>query len=107
MVRASLPWVDERGLWVDLDIAYSGSFRMTLSTKVNLMKLKKDTEFATADITEKPGNRRYLVKTNHCGSRRVKSRVYVRLLHCLHILKSGCCNIGTVKFARIGGFRGI
>ncbi|XP_013384366.1 testis-expressed protein 2 [Lingula anatina] len=39
--RASKPYLDERGLWIDLDIAYNGDFRMTLETKVNLMKLKK------------------------------------------------------------------
>ncbi|XP_064627128.1 testis-expressed protein 2-like isoform X2 [Lineus longissimus] len=39
--KAYKPYLDERGLWIDLDIAYGGGFRMTLETKVNLMKLKK------------------------------------------------------------------
>jgi hypothetical protein len=39
--KAYKPYLDERGLWIDVDIAYGGGFRMTLETKVNLMKLKK------------------------------------------------------------------
>lgn len=38
--RVSQPYVDERGLWLDVDIVYGGGFTMTLETKVNLMKLK-------------------------------------------------------------------
>ncbi|XP_014664586.1 PREDICTED: testis-expressed sequence 2 protein-like [Priapulus caudatus] len=60
MRRASLPWVDDRGLWVDLEVAYSGSFKMTLSTKVNLMKLKKDPEMAGSDSDETDKARRDL-----------------------------------------------
>ena len=40
--RSSSPYLDDRGLWFDLDIAYSGGFQMTLETKVNLMKLKRN-----------------------------------------------------------------
>ncbi|XP_070580594.1 testis-expressed protein 2-like isoform X2 [Ptychodera flava] len=40
--RASPPVMDERGLWVDLDITYYGSCCMTLETKLNLTKLGKD-----------------------------------------------------------------
>ena len=40
--RASKPYLDSRGLWIDLDIAYAGGSSMTLETKCNLMKLKKD-----------------------------------------------------------------
>ncbi len=39
--RAAAPYIDNRGLWIDLDIVYSGGCRMTLETKCNLMKLKK------------------------------------------------------------------
>ena len=39
--RASSPYVDERGFWLDFDVAYNGGFRMTIETRVNLMKLKK------------------------------------------------------------------
>uniref|UniRef100_T1JFI5 SMP-LTD domain-containing protein n=1 Tax=Strigamia maritima TaxID=126957 RepID=T1JFI5_STRMM len=40
------PTMDARGLWVDFDIDYCGSspYTMTLETKLNLMKLKKDSE---------------------------------------------------------------
>lgn len=39
--RSSKPYLDERGFWVDLQTTYSGGFKMTIATKVNLMKLKK------------------------------------------------------------------
>lgn len=39
--RISRPYIDDNGLWVDLDVAYNGGFQMSLETKVNLMKLKK------------------------------------------------------------------
>ncbi|XP_012271878.1 testis-expressed protein 2 [Orussus abietinus] len=39
--KASKPVLDERGLWLDLDIAYDGYLTMTIETKLNLMKLKR------------------------------------------------------------------
>ena len=42
--RASKPRIDEQGMWVDLEIAYQGSCCMTLSTKVNLWRLAKDSK---------------------------------------------------------------
>ena len=39
--RASKPYIDNRGLWIDLDLTYNGGFHMILETKCNLMKLKK------------------------------------------------------------------
>ncbi|XP_069503397.1 testis-expressed protein 2-like [Ambystoma mexicanum] len=39
---ASPPTLDNRGLWVDMEIAYSGSLQMTLETKMNLCKLGKE-----------------------------------------------------------------
>ncbi|CAL8333575.1 unnamed protein product [Lota lota] len=44
ILGASQPSVDHRGLWFDLDIAYSGSFLMTLETKMNLIRLGKEEE---------------------------------------------------------------
>ncbi|XP_045619752.2 LOW QUALITY PROTEIN: testis-expressed protein 2 [Procambarus clarkii] len=35
------PQVDSRGLWVDLNVEYSGNFTMSLETKLDLMKLKR------------------------------------------------------------------
>ncbi len=40
--RMSRPYLDDRGLWMDMDVTYNGGFRMSLETKVNLMKLKKE-----------------------------------------------------------------
>lgn len=34
------PGVDERGLWAEMNFEYDGTVQMTLSTKLNLMKLK-------------------------------------------------------------------
>lgn len=41
--RASQPSLDVRGLWVELDMTYQGNFRMTIESKLNLMKLKRST----------------------------------------------------------------
>lgn len=51
---ATRPFIDERGLWFDLDISYDGSLTMTIETKLNLMKLKKrkSTSSNTNDILE-------------------------------------------------------
>ena len=38
--QTSEPWCDEKGLWVHLEIDYSGGFTMSLATKLNLMKLR-------------------------------------------------------------------
>lgn len=40
--RMSRPIMDNRGLWVDFDVTYKGTFQMTLETKLNLLKLKKE-----------------------------------------------------------------
>lgn len=37
------PQLDSRGLWVDLNVEYSGNFTMSLETKLDLMKLKRTT----------------------------------------------------------------
>uniref|UniRef100_A0A8C8CN08 SMP-LTD domain-containing protein n=1 Tax=Oncorhynchus tshawytscha TaxID=74940 RepID=A0A8C8CN08_ONCTS len=42
ILGASKPSVDHQGLWFDLEISYSGSFLMTLETKMNLIRLGKD-----------------------------------------------------------------
>ncbi|XP_011300714.1 testis-expressed sequence 2 protein [Fopius arisanus] len=39
--KASKPTVDQRGLWIDLDISYDCGVTMTVETKINLMKLTK------------------------------------------------------------------
>ncbi|XP_050173454.1 testis-expressed protein 2-like isoform X1 [Myiozetetes cayanensis] len=42
VLSASNPTVNERGLWVDMEVTYSGSLQMTLETKMNLSKLGKE-----------------------------------------------------------------
>ncbi|XP_077379651.1 testis-expressed protein 2-like isoform X2 [Festucalex cinctus] len=44
ILAASSPSIDYKGLWFDLDISYSGSFLMTLETKMNLIRLGKEGE---------------------------------------------------------------
>ncbi|KAJ3600594.1 hypothetical protein NHX12_031574, partial [Muraenolepis orangiensis] len=44
LLQASRPSVDHQGLWFDLEISYSGSFLMTLETKMNLARLGKEGE---------------------------------------------------------------
>ncbi|XP_037115973.1 testis-expressed protein 2-like isoform X1 [Syngnathus acus] len=44
ILGASNPLIDYKGLWFDLDISYSGSFLMTLETKMNLIRLGKEGE---------------------------------------------------------------
>lgn len=49
--RVNPPFVDDRGLWVDLDITYSGGFCISMATKCNLMKLKQSAA-STNDIPD-------------------------------------------------------
>uniref|UniRef100_A0A8C2SZ00 SMP-LTD domain-containing protein n=1 Tax=Coturnix japonica TaxID=93934 RepID=A0A8C2SZ00_COTJA len=42
ILSASKPTINDRGLWVDMEVTYSGSLQMTLETKMNLCKLGKD-----------------------------------------------------------------
>lgn len=44
ILRASKPSVDHQGLWFDLEVSYTGSFLMTLETKMNLARLGKEGE---------------------------------------------------------------
>ncbi|XP_069763411.1 testis-expressed protein 2 isoform X2 [Narcine bancroftii] len=42
ILHTSNPSVNQRGLWVDLEIVYNGALQMTLETKMNLCKLGKE-----------------------------------------------------------------
>ncbi|XP_042654818.1 testis-expressed protein 2-like isoform X3 [Tyto alba] len=42
VLSASNPTINDRGLWVDMEVTYSGSLQMTLETKMNLCKLGKE-----------------------------------------------------------------
>uniref|UniRef100_H3DKV5 Testis expressed 2 n=1 Tax=Tetraodon nigroviridis TaxID=99883 RepID=H3DKV5_TETNG len=44
VLQASAPTVDHQGLWFDLEVCYTGSFLMTLETKLNLARLGKEGE---------------------------------------------------------------
>ncbi|XP_029294117.1 testis-expressed protein 2 [Cottoperca gobio] len=44
ILHASKPSVDHQGLWFDLEVSYTGSFLMTLETKMNLARLGKEGE---------------------------------------------------------------
>lgn len=44
ILSASKPSVDHQGLWFDLEVSYTGSFLMTLETKMNLARLGKEGE---------------------------------------------------------------
>lgn len=49
--RTSEAVSDERGVWVDLDVTYNGAFYMTLTTKLNLMRLKRSQTEEMQSIT--------------------------------------------------------
>ncbi|XP_072240283.1 testis-expressed protein 2-like isoform X2 [Leuresthes tenuis] len=59
ILGASAPYVDYRGLWFDLEISYSGSFLMTLETKMILNRLGKEGEGLRFGEFGKDGPRTY------------------------------------------------
>jgi hypothetical protein len=81
--RASRPKLDERGLWVDLDVTYEGTVCLTLETKLNLMKVKQmGEEIATAQAmtaAEKEAG-------SHVGKRSVNLLSHVQHLPSVWIL---------------------
>ncbi|XP_071359808.1 testis-expressed protein 2-like isoform X2 [Trachinotus anak] len=59
ILGASKPSIDYRGLWFELEISYSGSFLMTLETKMNLIRLGKEGESLRLGEFGKDGLRTY------------------------------------------------
>ncbi|CAJ1053299.1 testis-expressed protein 2-like [Xyrichtys novacula] len=59
ILGASKPSIDYRGLWFDLELSYSGSFLMTLETKMNLIRLGKEGESVRFGEFGKDGPRTY------------------------------------------------
>ncbi|XP_007544823.1 testis-expressed sequence 2 protein-like isoform X1 [Poecilia formosa] len=57
ILGASAPSVDCRGLWFDLEISYTGSFLMTLETKMILNRLGKEEESLRLGELGKDGHR--------------------------------------------------
>lgn len=43
-----------QGLWLELEVVYTGCFQMTLETKMNLCKLGKDGEDEARGVQETP-----------------------------------------------------
>lgn len=52
--RANRPYMDENGFWIDVDVTYSGKFKMTIETKVNLLKLKATSVLKSHSNKHKP-----------------------------------------------------
>ncbi|KAL2101117.1 hypothetical protein ACEWY4_002878 [Coilia grayii] len=52
VLSTSKPSVDHRGLWLELEIVYSGSLQMTLETKMNLCKLGRESVSEADSIPE-------------------------------------------------------
>lgn len=48
--HSNLPQLTQDGIWVELDFSYQGTFKMTVDTKINLIKMKnlasKDTVYS-------------------------------------------------------------
>ncbi|KAK6643075.1 hypothetical protein RUM43_004578 [Polyplax serrata] len=42
--RVSQPYIDERGLWFDMDTTFDGMIKLTIQTHLNLIKLQKGME---------------------------------------------------------------
>ncbi|XP_069725848.1 testis-expressed protein 2-like [Phaenicophaeus curvirostris] len=57
VLSASNPTIDDRGLWVDMEVTYSGSLQMTLETKMNLCKLGKESAGEESSPAEAGGDR--------------------------------------------------
>lgn len=64
--RVSQPLLDERGTWVDADITYEGLVHMTISTKLNLLRLKRQNQGASMDNDSKQSPT--LPEKEKCGS---------------------------------------
>ncbi|NXX20101.1 TEX2 protein, partial [Podargus strigoides] len=52
VLSASSPTINDRGLWVDMEVTYSGSLQMTLETKMNLCKLGKESAAEESGLAE-------------------------------------------------------
>ncbi|XP_028991052.1 testis-expressed protein 2 [Betta splendens] len=57
ITSTSRPEVNHRGLWLEMQLVYTGALQMTLQTKFNLSKLGKE-DSQDADCTTEPGSAR-------------------------------------------------
>ncbi|KAM6897033.1 LOW QUALITY PROTEIN: testis-expressed protein 2 [Xenentodon cancila] len=58
ITAASRPEVNQRGLWLELQLVYTGNLQMTLQTKFNLSKLGKEGSQDTAHCSTEDGHSR-------------------------------------------------
>ncbi|XP_072299481.1 testis-expressed protein 2-like isoform X2 [Eucyclogobius newberryi] len=52
VISTSKPTLDHRGLWLEMEVMYTGGLKMTLETKMNLCKLGKDDDVQTESLQE-------------------------------------------------------
>ncbi|XP_034395871.1 testis-expressed protein 2-like [Cyclopterus lumpus] len=52
VLSTSTPTLDRRGLWLELEVMYTGCLQMSLQTKMNLCKLGKDVEDEAHSVLE-------------------------------------------------------
>uniref|UniRef100_A0A665WEF3 SMP-LTD domain-containing protein n=1 Tax=Echeneis naucrates TaxID=173247 RepID=A0A665WEF3_ECHNA len=52
VLNTSKPTLDHRGLWLEMELIYTGCLQMTLETKMNLCKLGKEGEEDTHSVPE-------------------------------------------------------
>ncbi|KAJ7984704.1 hypothetical protein DPEC_G00357510 [Dallia pectoralis] len=52
ITSTSRPVVNSRGLWLELEVMYTGALQMTLETKINLSKLGKDGGLEVDSLTD-------------------------------------------------------
>ena len=50
--RGAQPYIDESGFWVDLDVTYTGKCKMTIETKINLLKLKETSATQASSVKQ-------------------------------------------------------
>ncbi|KAL5293475.1 TEX2 family protein [Megaselia abdita] len=54
--RVSQPVLDERGTWIDADLTYEGLMHMTITTKLNLLRLKRQHSRNNMESAGTPSN---------------------------------------------------
>lgn len=52
--RVATPRLDERGTWLDADVTYEGLMHMTITTKLNLLRLRRQQEGGPTPSTTTP-----------------------------------------------------
>ncbi|KAM6957200.1 testis-expressed protein 2-like [Aplochiton taeniatus] len=63
VISTSKPSLDHKGLWLEMEVMYTGCLQMTLETKMNLCKLGKESLTEADSI---PETRQVGFRTRHC-----------------------------------------